>query len=147
MKRILTVLICSLVLQGCNFTSEVTAFNDNLQEPRIWAFIQFNVPEEGTKIDSYYYFAEVSEKLFDKIKTNSLNHGFIYLQDVRYWGQDDVIYQYRDNENHGDLVFRIEDIRVIKRVNSAPIIGKGIEQYDETEAEELSERAPANVLN
>lgn len=147
MKKILSVLFFTLALQGCNFATEVTAFNDNLQETRIWAFIQFNVPEEGQKIDSYYYFAEVSEQLFDKIKANKLTRGFIYLHDVRYWGHDDVIYQYRNEENYGDLVFRIEDIRMIKRVNAAPVIGKGIEQYDETEAAELSERVPANELN
>ena len=103
------------------------------------------MPEEGGTIESYYYFAEISKPLLERINSNKLNSGFINLQNVHYWGSNDVIHAYKDKENAGDILFRIEDIRKLKMVNSAPIVGQGVEQYADDVVEQLKDLDPANA--
>jgi hypothetical protein len=133
MRKVLIVLLLPFFITGCNVGEEASALKENTNQKKIWAFLQINVPEEGKKMESYYYFGLISESLYHKISDNRIRHGFILLEDVHYWGAKDLIHQYKDNENQGNLVFRIEDIRRIKRVNNKPIVGKGTEQYDEPE--------------
>ncbi len=112
---------------------EVQALNENGSKRRVWVFAQFNVPEENDKIDSYYYYGKMSYKLYKSISNNKIHQGFIYLDDVKYWGNDDLIHNYADGEHEGDLVFRIEDIRRLKLVKTAPKAGLGSEQFEEPE--------------
>lgn len=131
MRKYLIVLLLPFLIAGCNVGEEASALKENANQKKIWAFLQINVPEEDNKLESYYYFGRVSESLYHKISDNRIRRGFILLEDVHYWGDKNLIYQYKDNENQGNLVFRIEDIRRIKRVNKKPVVGKGAEQYDE----------------
>lgn len=127
------LIITALVISGCNIENESTAFQANLKQPKIWTFIQFNVPEEGGKSEDYYYYANISKNLYEKISANNLASGFLLMEDVKYWGNDDVIHDYRDRENSGDLVFRIEDIKRISRLNKEPETGRGSEQFSEAQ--------------
>jgi len=112
----------------------VNASND--EGEKIWVFTQFNVPEEGDKIESYYYFGEVSESLYSKIKNNQVSTGYLELKNVRYWGSDDLIHEYRDAIYDGNLLFRIEHNVRISVLRAAPIVGKGDEQFDEITEDE-----------
>ena len=131
MGKYLIVLLLAFLITGCNIEEEVSALNENTNQKKIWVFMQLNVPEEGNNIESYYYFSRISESLYQKIANNQIGRGFILLEDVRYWGDKGLVYAYKNIENQGELVFRIEDIKRIKRVNNEPIVGKGAEQYDE----------------
>jgi len=122
------VLLCSLT--ACNMTEEGSTLAKNISTKKIWTFIQFNVPEENDKIDSYYYYGLISQTLYHEIRNGDVDNGFIHLEQVKYWGDDDLIYNYADAENYGDLVFRIEDIRRIKLVKQAPKAGLGAEQFE-----------------
>lgn len=119
------------LLSGCDFYEEGIALKENVDEKKIWAFFQFNVPEEGRKIESYYYYAQISKCLFDRISKNEIKKGFILLQTVKYFGNDNLIHEYRDSENQGDILFRIEDIRRLILVRKEPKAGLGLEQFDE----------------
>ncbi|TLU64681.1 hypothetical protein FE810_11400 [Thalassotalea litorea] len=130
LKRI-ALLSTLLLLSACSLEEEATALSANGQQPKIWVFTQFNVPEEGDEIESYYYYAQVSKAIYQKIGDNQLNSGFILLENVKYWGDGDLIHDYKDIENSGELVFRIEDIAKIDRVNSEPQVGLGYEQFEE----------------
>ncbi|MDP2713787.1 hypothetical protein [Rheinheimera sp.] len=145
MFRIFGLLLTLVFLQGCNVANEIETLSDNTGQELVWTFTQFNVPEEGGNIESYYYFAEISKPLLEKINSNEVTKGFIYLQNVHYWGSDDVIYAFKDKENAGSIMFRIEDIRKLKTLNSAPVIGQGIEQYAEEVVEQLKDLDPANA--
>jgi len=123
MKKYLMTLLCIAVLSGCN-VDEVVAINDNMEEETVWVFAQFNVPEEGDKIDSFYYYGKVSKPLYERIKSNNIQQGFILLDDVKYWGTDDLIHDYADEEEEGELVFRIENIYRIKLIKKEPKLGK-----------------------
>ncbi len=125
---IIIILLFSVV--GCNAEQEVQALNSNLNNEKVWVFAQFNVREEADGLESYYYYAKITKSLYNEISQNKLQKGFIYLESVKYWGENDLIYDYADGENTGELIFRIEDIAKIDLVKVEPIIGKGIEQFD-----------------
>ena len=112
----------------------------NNDAERVWAFLQVNVPEEESGVESYYYFAQISETLYQGVSQNQILEGFILLENVRYWGTDDLIYDYKDIEYAGEIVFRIEDIKRISLVNKEPVVGMGYEQY-QTEEELAAETA------
>ncbi|OUR98047.1 hypothetical protein A9Q81_12365 [Gammaproteobacteria bacterium 42_54_T18] len=85
--------------------------------------MQFNVPEEGGEIGSYYYYGNISKELYEKISSNKIKRGFMLLEKVRYWGDDDLVHEYRDKEYSGDLVFRIENLVRIRGINGDPLLG------------------------
>lgn len=124
-----------LLLTACNVEEETGALVTMEDNDRVWVFIQFNVPEEGDKIDGYYYYGRVSKRQYSAISANKLTSGFILLKDTRYWGNDDIIHAYADFEDTGDLVFRIEDIRYIRLMRAEPKVGMGAEQWEQAEEE------------
>jgi len=123
-------LVILLAISGCDAEQEVTAVNNNLDNEKVWVFAQFNVREEKDDLESYYYYAKISKSLYTQISENKLHQGFILLNDVKYWGKHDVIYNYEDGENSGQLIFRIEDIAKIDLVKVEPVVGKGTEQFE-----------------
>ena len=106
--------------------------------------MQFNIPEEGEKIESYYYFGEVSEDLFNMISENKINKGFISLNNVKYWGDNDKIVDYADDEYSGNLVFRIENIERIEKMNVEPNFGNEADAEDgDNEAQKQAQEPQA----
>jgi hypothetical protein len=132
MKYVCLVILVASLLTGCNL-DEVYAVQDNTSEKKIWVFIQFNVPFKNNQVEDYYYYAKISQPLYTRIKNNRIKTGFIFLADVKYWGNDDLIHDYADAENKGEIVFRIEDIRRMELVNNKPITGLGREQFESKE--------------
>lgn len=143
MFRIAMMVWIAVILQGCNIDSEYRALhamgNDG---ERVWAFLQVNVQEEEDGVESYYYFAQISQTIYQGISRNELSEGFLLLENVRYWGNDDLIYDYKDIEYSGEIVFRIEDVQRISLINSEPVVGLGYEQYELQENAAHSEDAP-----
>jgi hypothetical protein len=127
----LSLLLMLLTLAGCNPKSEIASLNTINDTQKVWVFAQFNVPEEQDAIDSYYYYAHISHAMYDLIKRNELDQGFILLENVKYWGDDDLIHQYKDIERAGEMILRVENITKIDLINIEPITGKGIEQFED----------------
>ncbi len=94
-----------------------------------WVFMQINVDQEDGEMDSFYYYARISKNLLSRIKNNKTTSGFINLLSVRYWGDDDLLHEYKSEEYSGELVFRIEDIKKIDLVHAEPIVGLGYDQF------------------
>ena len=130
MKYIL-ILLVALAFVGCDAKSEIAALSAMSGNEKVWIFAQFNVREEKDGLESYYYYGKVSKSLYEAISRNNINKGFVLLEDAKYWGNNDLIYEYKDIENSGDIVFRIENIAKINLVNIEPIVGKGLEQFKE----------------
>lgn len=145
-NRFFGLILTALAISGCNIDSESTALQANLKQQQIWTFIHFNVPEEDGKSEDYYYYASISKSLYEKISANELESGFLLMEDVKYWGNDDIIHDYRDSENSGELVFRIEDIKRISRLNKEPETGRGSEQFVEEEKEEEVKETATEAL-
>ena len=123
MKLKVVIVVLAVLLGGCDLVEELCAVEAEIEGPRVWAFMQFNVPEEGGGMESYYYYGNISKELYKKINSNKIKRGFMMLEKVRYWGDDDLVHEYKDKEYSGDLVFRIEDLVRIKGINSDPLLG------------------------
>lgn len=145
MKAPLLLLMLTLTLAGCRFDKEILSVQANLKEEQVWTFIQFNIPEENEGMESFYYYGQVSKDLYQLIGNNNLQSGFLRLQNIHYWGNDDLIHAYRDLENSGERVFRIEDIRSIKLVRKAPTPGLGYEQFEAPSKAHEKARATSNI--
>lgn len=130
MKNILLVIVLLISLNACYY-DEITAIETNMKSPRTWVYAQFNIPNSSDEIESYYYYALISETLYSKILNNELERGFIHLGKVRYWDNNDRIDEYRDRESFGDLILRIEHIVKMEKIVKEPIVGLGIEQFDD----------------
>lgn len=150
MKKFITLGLFLILLQGCNLEQELTAINGNLDDEKIWVWAQINVPEEGDKIDTYYYFGKASKTLFNGIADNSIKTGFILLKDIRYWNDDSVIEEYDDEIDDDVMVFRIENIVHIIKMKRTPEPGfqyKDItnEEPDETNNNIIKNRVGENI--
>ncbi|WP_250657527.1 hypothetical protein [Alkalimarinus coralli] len=117
------IFVLAAFLSGCNIADELCASDAVADKKQLWVFMQFNVPEEGEKIESYYYFGKISGSLYEKISSNAKSSGFVKLEDVRYWGEDDLVHEYRDNEYTGELVFKIEHLARVKVLKMDPMLG------------------------
>ena len=110
----LTILI--LVFESCiTKDSEIFSKHHN----NLWVLLTIRY-EENEGFQFYYYFGTFSENLYEKITNNKINHGFIQLDSLRYWG-DNKIYVYEDEQDKGTIVFRIEDIRKIELIKDDPL--------------------------
>lgn len=76
----------------------------------VWLYAQFNVPESSGYIESYWYYGLVDGDLFAAISSNEVTAGFITLEQVRYWGDNDAIALYEDQVDTGSITFRIEHL-------------------------------------
>ena len=139
---ILLVVLAAIALAACD------THRSNLpQTPpdtrRIWVFVQLNVPEEKGQLEDYYYYARIANSTYSQIKSNELKSGFLYLEDVRYYGNDDKYHFYANDEREGELVFRIEDVHKIEVLKKPPQVETATRpKNDKSEAEKKSE-APA----
>ncbi|WP_417349946.1 hypothetical protein [Ferrimonas sp.] len=130
MRYLLTILIV-LTLAGCNPGDEAQTAKSLAGGEKVWVFAQFNVREETDDLESYYYYAQISKSLYEAMANNEVSSGFIYLESVRYWGEDDLVHEYRDSQNSGEIIFRIENAVKIDLVTAEPIAGQGLEQFEE----------------
>ena len=120
------LVILIVFLFGCNLDDEVFAANQSTaisEGKKIWAFIQYNLPQEDGKLEDYYYFGLINEVLYKKMISHEVKNGLIKMESVRYWDNDDVIQSIEDEIYSDELVFQIEDIRKIDLVKNEPVIG------------------------
>ena len=108
---------------ACNLEDEVFSSKGITGGERIWFFFQFNLPESNDKYGDYYYFGSINENLYQKIRSHEIEKGFITLEKVRYWTNDDIIESYADDIYSDELTFRTEDIMKVFLVKSNPVIG------------------------
>jgi len=128
------------LLAACNAQDELTAASTITSSKRVWVHAQLNVPEEGDVIDSYWYYGRVPEQLVDLISANEIKQGYISFEDVKYWGNDDKLYDYEDDNFTGELVFRIEHIEKLTVLKQEPdFSGQSNEDSDQTPQEETEQ--------
>lgn len=146
MKEYLLLGLLIVMLTGCDeIAQEAAVYKQNTDTEKVWVYTHVNVPFEGGKVDSYYYYSEVSKILYEKIKSNSVSDGFIGLNNVRYWGDDDLINEYAGPLYEGSMVFRIEHIVRMSLLKSEPKVGVGDEQFDKVE-EAVEKETKENVV-
>ena len=129
MKYLFLIIILSSIF-GCGAEQEARALTANIDDEKIWVFAQFNVKTGTDELKPYYYYAQIAKSTYQGISKNKLEKGFILLENVKYWGDNDLIYNHADGENTGEMVFRIEDITKIAVVKIEPVAGMGVDQFD-----------------
>lgn len=131
--KIVYILLAFLVLSACQFE---TGDDPVVEKPEryIWVFAQFNVPEEENKTYSYWYYGKIRESLYESIAHNTIKIGFLLLSETHYW-RDDTLIPYEDDDDTGELIFRIEDIRRITRIKRLPKV-PAQHEYIQSKAEE-----------
>jgi hypothetical protein len=125
MFKKITIILCLLTLSACNleenlFPSQHQSFEEG---EKIWAFIQYHIPEKEGGFEDYYYFGLVSENLYKKIRTHQIKDGLIFMENVKYWNTEDIIESYEDEIYKDEMAFRIEDIVRFEMVKSEPVDG------------------------
>ena len=133
--KLIVVALMALIVVGCTLEDDVRSLNSMRDQEKVWVFAQFNVPEENDAIETYYYYGQLSKKLYDAIAHNEINFGFVKLDNVRYWGNDDLIHDYGYGGKSGQLVFRIENVVKLDHVRTEPMVGQGSEQFAAEEME------------
>lgn len=140
--KMLLGLLAVAVLSACNPSDEIEAAKEFQDGKKIWIFAQVNVPKEDNTIEDYYYFAQINESLYNKIKNQRIKQGFIVFQNVRYWSNDDTIKSIGDEIYDDEMLFRIEDIRKIDLVKKEPRIGF---RYGQEEEQVSEKKAPVKI--
>ncbi len=133
MKYLIAIFVL-ILMTGCNAQEELNAIKSMKDDHKVWIFAQFNVKEGNDDQESYYYYGKISKKLYDAISFNEIERGFILLENVKYWGDGDLIYDYRDIESSGEIIFRIENIVKMEKINIEPIPGRGAEQFEDPDS-------------
>lgn len=121
LRKIVVSLFVLIALFGCDEKSSQTS---KPSEPvkRVWIFAQFNVPEEGDQIESYWYYGRITDAMYQDLSSNNISEGFIRLADVHFWGNDDKVHPYEDEEFTGEMLFKIEDLRKVTLVKRLPVM-------------------------
>jgi len=121
LRTLFLVLLFSFSLTGCGQDAQAPVTMPAEPDTQIWVYTQFNVPEEGQALESYWYYGRMSKALYQKLYTNKVDSGFMRLTDVHYWS-DSAIYPYEDDDYQGEMLFKIEDLRKINVVKRLPVI-------------------------
>ena len=119
------ILILSLfvILSACNIESKLFPNNSFSEGKKIWAFIQFHVPDKNGIIEDYYYFGLINENLYEKIKSHEIDEGLIFMEKVKYWNTENIIETYSDEIYTDEMAFRIEHIVRFEMVKKEPVDG------------------------
>lgn len=117
------ILSALVFLSACNIESKFFSNNAIVEGNKIWAFIQFHVPDKAGVLEDYYYFGLINENLYKKIKSHEVNEGLIFMEKVKYWNNDNVIETYSDDLYTDEMAFRIEHIVRFELVKKEPVDG------------------------
>ncbi len=131
MKSLFCLLSC-LLLVGCGeLSQELLSLKSSVDGEKQWIFVQLSVDEHDIgQPRSYYYYGKVSSSMYEAIASNTLQDGFLFLEQVMYWGNDDLIHEYEDAQYSGDLIFRVADVVKVESIKQAPVAGVGYEQFE-----------------
>jgi len=123
MKKSLKLIwiLALLNLSGCEADDVHSLVKQSIDQNSIWIFAQINVPE-GDGIEDYFYFGRVNKSIFDQMVNGTLDSGFIFFRDVRYFNENDQVVKYEDHVDSGNMVFRIEHIVKIDIEKGDPFI-------------------------
>lgn len=133
-RSMMTCLMALLMaITGCGVNDTSGSYHNDHET--VWIYLE--VKTENGDTDYYYYlFGRMKAKLFEDISNNSIETGFFMISETLYHDDNGLIAEYADAINSGSLVFRIEEIKMIKLLNKKPEIGLGSERTDTASGDE-----------
>ncbi len=121
MNKIILGLTLVVFLTACD-QMKMSAKSYETSHKTVWTYVE--IKSDGESSDyRYFLFGEMKENLFNDISNNAIESGFFMLSSVKYYDSNNLVANYSDDLYTGNLVFRIEDIRQIKKMKKAPSIG------------------------
>ena len=109
------------MLSACDQMKMSANSYENSQKT-IWTYVEIESDSNSSQY-RYFLFGEMKESLYNDISNNVIESGFFMLTSVKYYDSNNVVANYSDDLYTGNLVFRIEDIQMIKTMKKAPLIG------------------------
>ena len=129
MKNIILCFSIVVLLSACD-PMKMSANSYENSHKKIWTYVEIESNGESSDY-RYFLFGEMKENLFNDISNNVVESGFFMLESVKYYDRNNLVTNYSDNLYTGNLVFRIEDIQIIKKMKKAPPIGIGADEATE----------------
>ena len=138
MKYIVLILSIVVLLSACDQMTNSAKSYENSHK-KIWTYVEVKSEDESSDY-RYFLFGEMKENLFIDISNNVIESGFFMLESVKYYDNNNLVANYANDLYTGNLVFRIEDIQMIKKMKKAPLIGiEADEATEELDIEKLPE--------
>lgn len=129
MKNIILCVSIIVLLSACDQMKMSANSYENSQKT-VWTYVE--IESDGKSTDyRYFLFGEMKESLFNDISNNVIESGFFMLASVKYYDNNNVVANYSDDLYTGNMVFRIEDIQIIKKMKKTPLIGIGADKATE----------------
>lgn len=121
MNKVILCFALAFMLSACEPMKMSARSYENCQNT-LWVYIE--IQSNGNESDyRYFLFGEMKESLLNDISNNVIESGFFMLSSVKYYDNNNLVANYADDEYTGNMVFRIEDIQMIKKMKKAPQIG------------------------
>lgn len=117
---IILLLTAGIVCLTVLFITSKNKTEDSETGNKVWVYIELQTKLKRDTSD-YYLYGQVKESVIHKIDQNSDAKGLFILYDMRYWTPNDLIQFYKDEEDAGYKIFRIQDIVVISPLQEDPI--------------------------
>jgi hypothetical protein len=120
-----SLLIFLLLLTGCQSGESNRTYQNDLETR--WVYVEVKT-DNGDTDYFYYLFGRMKARLFEDISNNTINEGFFLISEAKYYDDNGLIADYADDLYSGSLVFRIEEIKMLKLLNKQPVVGLGSDQ-------------------
>jgi protease II len=127
------MLLLFVLLGGCDRTQQSSISYENSKQ-KTWVYLEIKSKGEETDY-RYYLYGEIKKQLFFDISNNVIESGFFMISDVKYYDDNNLVANYADDLYTGTLVFRIEDIQMIKELKKAPDVGLGPNEIEPIDSE------------
>ncbi len=118
----MTLLLSLFVMLASCDQMKLSANSYENSQKTIWTYVETKSDETESQY-RYHLFGQMKESLFYEISNNVIESGFFMLSSVKYYDNNNLVAEYADDQYTGNLVFRIEDIQMIKQMKKAPKIG------------------------
>ncbi|MFK8011294.1 MAG: hypothetical protein AB8B80_04585 [Marinicellaceae bacterium] len=127
--KVVIYLSIVILLSACD-PMKLSANSYENSQKTTWIYVE--IQSNGKSSDyRYFLFGEMKESLYHDISNNVIESGFFMLASVKYYDNNNVVANYSDGLYTGNMVFRIEDIQLIKKMKKPPVIGIGANEATE----------------
>ena len=111
--------IITLILFFCSCSTFVNQ-EELKPENKKWVYLEILNIMKGDSTN-YYLYGKINNSILTKINKNEKSSGLFKFSEIRFINDDDLFEIYEDENDSGDLYFRIENIKKISVYKRDPI--------------------------
>lgn len=136
MKKVLFLFALIFLCFSC-FNSK---YDVQTTEKKEWVYMEILTTMKKDTSTNYVY-GQVKKSIIDKIRNDESAKGLFFVENLRYFNDDDLFQVYEDKNDKGILVYRIENIQKIEFYKKDPILVYKKEQLHESALKVLKQYA------